>query len=309
MNLIRRHVEAEIATPVGITGEFRLVVSRPDGSIVREMEFPNLLLNAGLNRLGTDNGIGFCTIGAGTSTPTATETTLQSRSQSTNTTLAGSATTSGGASPYWTGYTFGFRFPIGSLNGNYTEVGVGWTSTLMASRALILDIGGAPTTITVGSGEQLDVFYTRKLYPPLTDVVTTPSIGGVSTTVTTRAHVAGSINNTESAWNASEWPRTSRTDGEYCYAYSGAIGVLTGSPSGTQSTPDSCSNSAYSNNSYTRAINVSFGLARGNVGGGIAAAICGWRMCSFQYGFSPAIAKTSAQTLALVYSTTWARRP
>jgi hypothetical protein len=307
MNILRRRfLEAQIHTSVGLAGHFRLVVSRPDGSVARELEFENLVLDAGLNRLGTDAAITWCAIGTGTAAPAASQTTLQTQSASTNSQQPGSSTSSGGITPFWTGYTWVFRFPIGSLNGNYSEVGVGWTSTLMYARALIVDAGGSPTTITVGVGEQLDVYYTRRVYPPLADVVTTPSISGVTTTVTCRAELAGS----SARWRPEAFPAWAGSAGAGAEVYSGALGLLTASPSGTSVQPSSVSNQSYSNNSLTRRANIIVGTTLANFGaGGVQSGVIWWQMCSFQYGFSPGIAKTSSLSLALEYSTSWARRP
>jgi hypothetical protein len=306
--LKRNSIDAEVSTRLGIDGHFRLVKSRADGTVTQILEFENLLLDAGLNRLGTDNGVAFCAIGTGTGVPTATETALQAQQASTSTVLPGAATTAGGSSPYWTGYTFGFRFPIGSLSGNYSEIGVGWSAILMSSRALILDIGGSPTTITVTSAEQLDVFYTRRVYPPLVDVTASSTIGGVSTTVTTRAHSAGST----TLWDASSWPRydpSPASNGSFLEAYSGAAGAITGLPSGTPSSGSSGATLTYSNNSLSRSVAATYNLSQANFVGGVASTVCWFRMMAFQYGFSPAIAKTASNTLALTYSVTWARRP
>lgn len=302
--LLHPCLEVELTSRARVDGHFRLVVSRADGSVRRDIAFDNLVLDAGVNRLGTDNAITFCAIGAGTATPVANQTTLQAQSQSTSTTLTGSATDSGGVTPYWTGYTFVFRFPIGSLGGNYSEVGVGWSSTLMYSRALILDAGGSPTSITVGAGEQLDVYYTRRIYPPLSDAVTTANISGVSTTVTCRAMNAGST----SAWGAQNFP--SALSSSSYQAYSGSIGSITGSPSGdTGSAPSSVSLLAYSNNSLTRGLQVNYAFGEGNAPGGISSTAVPFSMMAYQFGFSPPIAKTSSFTLALTYAVSWARRP
>lgn len=283
-------------------GHFRLVVSRPDGSVTKEMQFENLVLDAGLNRLGTDAAVAFCAIGTGTATPVANQTTLQSQSQSTSTALTGTATDSGGATPYWTGFTYVFRFPIGSLGGNYSEVGVGWSPTLMYARALILDAGGSPTSITVGTGEQLDVYYTRRIYPPLSDVVATTSISGVTTTVTGRALSAGSI----SFWAANLFPSAAAASGYL--AYSGGIGALTAGPSGTPGAEGSATALPYVGNSLQRRVAVSYGPSQGNAPGGVASITVPFRMMAYQFGFSPPIAKTSSQTLALEFAANWSRR-
>jgi hypothetical protein len=66
---------------------------------------------------------------------------------------------------------------------------------------------------------------------------------------------------------------------------------------------------SYSNNSYTLGFGVSVPTDGGNVAGGISAAYFGMTMCSFQYGFSPAIAKDATKTMVLNVSCSWGRRP
>jgi hypothetical protein len=304
--LKRKFVDVELPSGVGMSGEYKLVVSGPDGEVRRELgPFPNIILDQGLNRLGTATGVLVCAIGTGTVTPAANQSGLQTQSAVTSDLQFGSFTTAG-ASPWWTGFTWGCRFAIGSLNGNYSEVGVGWASeNSMFSRALILDAGGAPTTITVGPGEQLDVFYTLRLYPPLTDVVTTPTIGGVLTTVTTRACGAGQET---TLWRVTSFFRTSSLFIGIAPAWSGSIGSVTGSPSGTPSEADTFTTNAYSNNSLTATGTATYGTTRGNVGR-IAAVSAFWSMAAFQYGFSPAIAKDATKTLVLNMSVSWGRRP
>lgn len=307
-HIMKRTPEAETTSRFGLAGRFRLVVSGADGNVRRELAFDNLILDAGLNRLGTDAAITFCAIGTGTATPLVSQTVLQAQSQNTSTVISSTATNSGASTPRWTGQIYQFRFAVGSLGGNYSEIGVGWSSTLMYARALIVDGGGAPTTITVGSGEQLDVYYERRVYPPVSDVVTTPTIGGVSTTVTVRSQNAAN----STIWDASSYPHYNQGGsplGSFCEVFNGAIGAVTGVPSGTSSVPSSATNSAYSNNSYTRNVVVTFAPAEGNLAGGITAAVCRFKMAALQVGFSPAIGKISGNTLVLTYTTSWGRRP
>jgi hypothetical protein len=290
---------------VGIDGYFDLVVTNKRGK-QRRYSFENLVLNSGLERLGTDAAITVCAIGAGTSVPIASQTALQAISASTSTTLTGAPTDSGGLTPYWVGYTYGFRFPIGSLGGNYTEIGVGWAAGSMYARALIQNAGGTPVSISIGAGEQLDVFYTRRIYPPLVDVVSVQTINGVATTVTVRAAQAGST----SWWAANEYPRYGGSPvGINCEIFDGVLGAINAAPSGTSNAPSSVTVQPYVSSSFTRNVSITIPNAVGNFATGIKSSRLWLRMASFQFGFVPAVVKTSANVVTFNYSVTWGRRP
>lgn len=310
--LTKNHLDAELQQNTQLAGQFRLVVRGPDGDIRRDTGwFDNLILDSGLNRWGTGAVSGGAAIGTGTSTPVATQTGLDAQTAYTTTQTANTYGNSG-SSPYYGTYFITYTFALGALNGNYTEVGIGWASGAnMFSRALIVDGSGTPTTLTVTSAEQLSVSYTLRGYVPTTDVVTTPTIGGVSTTVTTRA-----ANASTTGWGAEM--RASK-DTNYAAVlgsfpvYNGAIGAITASPSGTPSAPGSLTTPTYVNNSLTTVRTLFYGLTNGNLSGGITAMLCPFAYYNyatyFQYGFSPAISKDSTKTLTLSVSHTWARRP
>ena len=144
---------------VGLKGHYRLVKRNSKGDVLNEYEFDNVITNAGLNQWGSSFAFNRCVIGTGTATPTISDTTLASQSAST-TALIGGSTVSSGAPNYHVIKTLGYRFPQGTLNGNYAEVGVDNTTTgAVFSRSLILDNLGNPTTITILPSEVLDVYY------------------------------------------------------------------------------------------------------------------------------------------------------
>lgn len=219
-----------------------------------------------------------------------------------------------GASPHNNTYTVVYRTALSALNGNYSEVGVGWASGSMFSHALILDGGGSPTSISVTSVQQLDIVYQLSVFPPLTDIgPTVVTISGVDYTVTGRA---SNVNNTtvgSGSWNP-EQVTTGAIAGTTSFSgfaslYTGTLGAITASPSGTTSGSDGIPTSdAYSNNSLQRTAYVTYGLTSGNIS--IKSAKFWWgSLAAFQYEFDPVIPKTSTKTLVLNYSITWARRP
>lgn len=302
---------------ITMSGRYQLVKRNAWGlELGRTPWFDNIILTSGLNRWGTGTPIVGAAIGTGTSTPDAAQTALDTQSTYTTTTGTGHGVVSAlGSSPYNNTLTVVYRTGLGALNGNYTEVGVGWASGSMFSRALILDGGGSPTSISVTSSQQLDIVYQLSVYPPLTDVgPTTIAISGTNYDVTGKA----SNVNTIAGDGSTQW----NPNAAYVYGamglgdmsssiqiYSGALGVITGTPSGTSAAGATPANDTYVNNSLNRTASLSYSLAQANVSGGIMSTLCWWtRIAGFQYGFNPVIPKDATKSLVLNYSLTWARR-
>ena len=154
---------------VGIAGEVRCIVKRKDGSVKEDTGFQkNLILNQGLDFFGGGKGSDIfyrCVIGSGNSNPLITQTQLDSFL----------AITSGvehsskynyvpdSSNLYKTNKVFKYTFS-GLSSVNVSEVGLvsqGTTSSnyYLCTRALLKDIAGLPTTITILSGEVLEVYY------------------------------------------------------------------------------------------------------------------------------------------------------
>ncbi len=153
---------------IGIAGEVRFVLRDVDGNIKKDTRFQkNLILNLGLDFFGGNAGSSMfqsCVIGAGNSAPTVTQTLLDSFV----------AITSGdevsrkfdyvndGSNLYKINKVYKYSF-TGLNNVNVSEVGLSSQGTssdyYLCTRALIKDVNGAPTTISVQVGETLDVYY------------------------------------------------------------------------------------------------------------------------------------------------------
>ena len=311
----RRFVEAALKpSAVGMSGRYQLIVRDAWGVEKRRTPwFDNIILDSGLNRWGTGGCIAGAAIGTGTSTPVASQTGLDTQSHWTTTPGAGNGVSSAlGSSPYNNTYTAVYRTTPGALNGNYSEVGVGWASGSMFSRALVLDGGGSPTTISVSSSEQLDIVYQLSIFPPLVDTSATVTISGVDYAVTGRGMLVNSI--TTGGWQPSSI-QTAVGVGSWPSAgfFSGSIGAITSSPSGGSGGLAGSGSLAliggYSNNSLTRAMRYTADLNYGNPSGGVKSSNALWSFCSFQYEFNPVIPKNNTKTLTLDFSVTWARRP
>lgn len=264
--------------------------------------FANLITTNGANLYAGSGWAGVCAVGSGNATPQLTDTALQTLVASVS--GAFSSTFGVTSSAPWAGsLTLTYRFAAGVAAGNLSEVGVGGSATNLFSRALILDGGGNPTTITVLASEALDVTYQLFRYSPTADVVGVVNIGGVDYAYTLRAALAS---------NAGAWaPNNAETSIlSVASVANGAIAAVTGSPSGSFSDSSSESTAAYSSGSFTRTATATWSLTTGNLSGGITAAVFRWgsalRHGAYQVGFSPAIPKDGTKVLTLSASHSWA---
>ena len=155
-----------------LAGFYKLVATNSKGQtrVVADW-FCNLILDAGLNRLGTGGIIDRISVGSGNSTPTAGQTALDTLVATTTTAVGGGVNSYDSVGNTYAFSRSTYRFATGVATGNLTEVGAGWSGGLF-SRALIKDGGGVPTTVTILSDETLDVIYELRVYVPA-DVVGT----------------------------------------------------------------------------------------------------------------------------------------
>lgn len=264
--------------------------------------FPNLITDQGLNQIGIGVQIDRCVVGSSSTPPSFTDSSLASFVAATTNNI-GNSTIMASSPPYYGANRRTYRFAMGAAAGNLSEVGMGWANNQLFSRALILDSGGNPTTITVLENEFLDVTYELRLYAPDTDEVGQFTLDGNLYDYTLRAarvtdpQYWGMFNGSQAA--------IFYDYGATCY--SGDIGVVTSSPSGI-------SHSAlpghfgYSNGSLTRSATASWGLTEANFGTGVRSLLLRGYMGSYQIRFTPVIPKDATRTLRLDFATSWARR-
>lgn len=271
--------------------------------------FPNLITTNGRDLWGSHkNGQGFgsgpavyCSVGTGNNAPALTDTALQTLLATTGTNISRTNPGNSTTAPYYGASLVQYKFNQGAAAGNLSEVGVGSASngTSLFSRALILDGGGSPTTITVLSNEYLYVSYQLNSYNPTTDVTGNVTIGGVSYAYVLRAEKAG----------ASDWNSDVTNDAGQLFsglAFNGSIGTILTSPSGTNSNADTITSNAYSAGSYQQTGSLQWGLSAGNLSGGISAVDMRWvGVANYQCSFSPAIPKDSSHILVLNFSHSW----
>src|SRR6056297_451272 len=303
---------------VGVAGKFRLQVYRPDGRCRHDTGwFDNIVNDAGLNLMGTGSYLDFCQVGSGSATPVAGDTALGTYVAGTGTAGPGGTTQSAeGTAPYFGATTKQYRFAAGDAAGNLSEVGIGTAASggTLFSRALILDGGGSPTTITVLADDFLDVTYQIQSVPP-TSVIVVPDVtdsgpAGTVHAITLRAANVTSVGGgTTPGWaNFGQSVALLSSIGSSLLAYDGAIGAITGEPSGT-SDGGSPSNTAYSNNSLERLATATWGLDDGNFGSGIKSIRYVFRSGggTWQAEFDPVISKTNTDTLNIDLSVSWTR--
>lgn len=312
-----RHLEAESTATMQVQGHYKLTIRGPRGARVAA-EFPNLILNAGLDRMG--NGVAWltnCQVGSGSTAPDPAQTGLVSFIAAAAASPAPTNVDSyvPGPPPYHQ-LVRTYRFPDGTAAGNLSEVGVGWaTSGSLYSRALILDGSGNPTTITVLSDETLDVQYTLRIYPPTTDHETTLNIAGDNYTVVTRSCLVGTAWRLSSLIAGALSPRAAGTGTHLAYGSGSTLGAITSRPSGSGLQASGVTTPSYTNGSYFREAVTSYGLST-NPSGGIKCVETVWGAQSVtgnaivsQTSFDPIIPKDNEKIFTFTTRLSWARRP
>ena len=278
--------------------------SRDLSGIIAE-DHKNLILDVGLNALGTTSVVSACKVGTGV-TPVAVSQTDLATPLAITSTLQSSSTGRNSTAPYYTWGRRTFRFSQGTAAGNLTEVGVTYgDGSSLFSRALIVDSEGNPTTLTILADEWLDVTYELRVYQDLADKTFNINLLGVDHVVTVRpAYVT--TNPSDSSYFFDHFISWYYYYSQ-CSHYNGTIGTITGSPSGVGSSAGGTSYGAYSQNSLQRSIIYGVGLDDANLEGGIQSTIINTDKCIWQVGYSPAIAKDSFKTLTMNYTLSWGR--
>lgn len=277
-----------------LTGEVREL-----GEVVDDS--PNLITTSGLNLIGGSSELFWsCAVGTDSSVTSMGMTTLGNQIASTATiqlNTSGSQPTA----PYFSWYRRTFRFPQGAAAGNLTEVGVKSQSGTLFSRALIVDSGGNPTVLTILADEFLDVIYEFRLYPDTNDAVVNVVLNGTTHTCTLRC---ANVNSTP-GWFDQGIIYNGSGDAD-AYFYSGGIGSITSSPSGSSYWHNINPVGGYVNDSFERVFNFSAGLNNANFAEGVGSIYLRTTKGFFQVGFSPVIPKTSYMTLSLNLTIRWA---
>jgi len=148
-----------IKPTVGMAGRFKIEAIRPDGSKrVLADWFDNLILDAGLERLGTASALGTCAVGTSSVAVNAAQTSLQVLAASTTTQQAKVYGTQATA-PYYAWNRTTYRFPLttaivtGSITDTTLTVSAVSSGTIKVGAVLTGTGISANTTVTTfGSG-------------------------------------------------------------------------------------------------------------------------------------------------------------
>jgi hypothetical protein len=306
----------------GMAGRIRLEVENANtGEITKQTDwFNNLILDSGLNMKGTGGVDRRCHVGSGSSTPSASDTSLDNFIASVD---SGFAILDAGVQieefPYYGWSIRQYTFSTGAAEGNISEIGItrddfSSPSGPLFSRALVLDENGNPTTITILSNEILRVFYELRMYIPMADYINQIEIGGVTHTVTTRP---ANINLTTTSDRLDSWG--SRAIGNSSAAIvSGTsfstrarvsetqdISSYTGNPGGTQRS--SFDTDSYVDGSLERTGTPRWNIDTANFQNGIGRVVFASGVGNYQTRFDPPIMKTQGDELTLDLKVTWGR--
>lgn len=305
-----------------LEGRYRLRVLKADGKQRADTGwFGNVITDEGLNRFGSEYFTEACVVGSGNSTPSTSDTALDSfigicaPNSGTVTTSARGVQTD--EAPYFAYVRRKYTFRTGDAEGNVSEVGLTWNRSSegedLFSRALILDENENETTITVLDDEILVVEYELRVYPDFSDQVTNVTDGGPAGTTHTLTQRVNRFSN----WKAPHRRVTTmRSPG-------GGLGEL-GDPM-VNNTPSKLSTPAlpfdlpkiqpYVNNSHERTYKMEAGIntwhsediefmtLQFDDGGGYPDAHLAW-----QVEIDPPIQKTNQDKLTMEFKFSWARR-
>lgn len=297
---------------LGISGRYKLRATRPDGAVRSESPWmQNLILDTGLNALGTQEPIDKCWVGTGSATPLVTDTALQSPLASVTTSSPENGTFGISPAPdYYRWRWFGFRFGAGVAAGNLTEVGVSSATNVFFSRSLIKDDLGQPTSFTVLADETLDVIYELQVYPDLVDSVYSKTFNGTTYEFTSRV-ASVTYSHPSQLLGYISFHSVAPGSNQAAHAYSGTIGDITQVPSGSGSPADGFTRPTYSNNSLKNNIDYKWSLNYGNFAEGIKSFYIRPNYNAWfrtQIGVNPPIMKTTNHVFALSCEVSWGRR-
>lgn len=300
-----------------VAGEYTLrSINRFSGKVVRELgPFPNLITNAGLDAVAGLARVTGLRVGTGNIPPAFSDTALVAQVAA-STSLQSSSFAQNQTADKYHRATRTYRFAPPGVPHNIQEVGAFGDNNLMWSRALVVDGSGSPTSFSWGADEILDVTYTLRRYPPLTDLETTMTVNSTTYDVVCRAADAdnwGWLSESNIALGAT---LAEGDGGSGSQVFSGAIGTIDGTPTGQMlGSSTSRSDFAYTSGNFYRDGQVIWGPTSGN--GNINSFLIGYMPMSFRlpdYRFQVGIVgggplvKTNVQTLALNWRVAWARR-
>lgn len=305
-------------TNIGMAGEFRCVVKKSDGSTKIDTGYQkNLILNQGLDFFGDGKGtdmMAYCVIGSGNSQPIYT----QNKLDTAITGVVGSVASykydydaARDGNLYKTNKVCKYSF-TGLNNVNISEVGLAsnysnTTTYYLCTRALIKDSQGNPTTITVLSGEILEVYYKLWAIYDTTDKTGQINVLDGAGNQVPYNYKARLMKVGDTAYSG--YVNSLSRDWKKQYLYSGDLVAIAGTPSGELYSSASLQVSTYVLGSYKSVYSFEVATSAGN--GKIrtyALEVLGyWQIRFGSVADDSPITKTSTQTLSIPVEFSWGR--
>lgn len=307
---------------MGMAGEFRCVVKRADGSKKLDTGYQkNLILNQGLDFFGGGQGsqiLQYCVIGSGNSQPSYTQNKLDNAVVG----VVGSAFSSKtdydaarDGNLYKTNRVLKYLFS-GLNNVNISEVGLASNYSdsaayYLCTRALIKDSSGNPTTITVLSGEILEIYYKLWAVFDITDktgqVNLLDGVGGnIAYNYKTRLANVGS-----SGFQAGYYITLNSSNSASIHYSAGVdLSAITAAPSGNSVAISNYTENSYQKGSYKKVFTLNFNIAIANDKNRVLfMSFAGfyWQIRFGSVADDSPINKTSTQTLAIPVEVSWSR--
>jgi len=307
---------------VGVAGFITCEVLK-DGEVVRSLpKFQNLILDQGLNYLGSGE-LEFllcCQAGTSNSTPSPSDIALGGylNGMELDAIVYGQINTEE-RYMYVTGV---YTSDVGDIVGNVAEIGIGTTTSgaTLFSRSLVKDIGGNPTTITVLATEKLKVTYEYRVYQPETEIFNSVVDSYTVVGKTAKANTANAgtgwgfrQNSYSGDGHTDKYRNCFRINSGWIQITDGNMGAtILDSITGTVLHQDSVSSVgtdvAYITGTFTKDLALNFSATQANGGSGIGALTLVYGPTSFQFEFTPNIIKTNLDTLEIVLRYSWARK-
>ena len=303
---------------VGIAGQMRAIRIGPDGKERwRGPWCKNLWTDPGLNYwFGMTVTVGlYGEVGTGNAEPTPADTSLQLRvAQQASVAYVTSNLVDPGGGALFYGYdTRRYTFnPVGTSY-NLAEFGIrlGNSAGTLGVRSLFRDAGGTPTTITWVAGETLLVDHQIRYYgspADLTGQITMGTSNVVHNLLLRPANVLGTSGFNNSGVVALYPPISVSSNAAYPYTDVTNLGTYTQGITGIVQTVGTATMDAYTQGSFFREMRSVWSPTVANAVNGLQAFIQTARPGSHKVQFTPAIMKTSLDTLTLVFSSPqWAR--
>lgn len=283
---------------IKLSGLYRVEKMRHGETVYIGEWIPNLITNNGLDQMATRNDrFDNCYVGSGSTTPAPGDVQLVSQiaeSSSISSTSEGIDTNEN-----YRYFRRSYTFNEGVATGNISELGVGYSSTSLFSRALVVDAMGSPTTITILPDEILVVTYELRLYMPLDDFLF--SVDGYDVVMR-----SSDIDN-DNVWHSLNARIEGQGGGSFNQAYSGSIGDVNNQPSGALGAVTTVSDDPYVSGSFSRTSVHTYGIGTSN--GEINSLTVFWFSGGFyQFSIDPSIVKTSNDELRFTQRLTWGRQ-